>query len=316
MYDFSSCSHTRDAYGNALSTIGKEHKEIVVLDSDLSGSTKTAKFAKEFPDRFIDMGIAEQNLIDVAAGLSLCGKVPFVSTFAIFGCGRGWEQIRNTLALDSLTVNLVMTHAGLSLGGDGATHQSLEDIAIMRVIPNMQVIVPADSVETAEVIRYAAETAGPKYIRLSRRRTMDIFQKDEYTFDPKDYPVLEDGSDVTLFANGCMIREALKACYILRGQGISAKVINLHTVKPIMKKAITDEAARTGAIVTIEEHSVIGGMGSAIAEIVCQHKPVPMRIIGSNDRFGGSGSSDELYRELDLTPGNIVREVCDVMKMR
>jgi transketolase len=316
MYNFSHCSHTRDAYGDALVELGEHMPNLVVLDSDLSGSTKTAKFAKKFPDRFLDIGIAEQNLIDIAAGLSLSGKVPFVSTFAIFGCGRAWEQIRNTLALDNLTVNLVMTHAGLSLGGDGATHQSLEDIAIMRVIPNMQVIVPADSVETREVIRYAAENRGPKYIRLSRRRTLDIFREGDYQYDPKNYPVIEDGSDVTIFSNGCMIRESLKACQTLKKEGISAKVINLHTVKPLTKEIIISEAENTGAIVTVEEHNVIGGLGSAVAEVLSQNRPVPMRIIGVNDRFGGSGHVDELYREFDLTPEHIRRAVHEVIKMR
>lgn len=316
MYNFLHCSHSREAYGNALVELGEHMPDLVVLDSDLSGSTKTAKFAKKFPERFLDIGIAEQNLIDIAAGLSLSGKIPFVSTFAIFGCGRAWEQIRNTLALDNLTVNMVMTHAGLSLGGDGATHQSLEDIAIMRVIPNMQVIVPADSVETREVIRYAAETQGPKYIRLSRRRTLDIFQEGDYHFDPQNYPVIEDGSDVTIFSNGCMIRESLKACQTLKKQGISAKVINLHTIKPLSKEIIISEAENTGAIVTVEEHNVIGGLGSAVAEVLSQNRPVPMRIIGVNDRFGGSGHVEELYRELDLTPEHIIRAVHEVIKMR
>lgn len=316
MYNFSHCSHTREAYGDALVEFGEQIPNLVVLDSDLSDSTKTAKFARKFPERFIDIGIAEQNLIDIAAGLSLSGKVPFASTFAIFGCGRAWEQIRNTLALDNLTVNLVMTHAGLSLGGDGATHQSLEDIAIMRVIPNMQVIVPADSVETREVIRYAANTKGPKYIRLSRRRTLDIFRKGEYHFDPSHYPVIEDGSDITIFSNGCMIRESLKASQALKKQGISAKVINLHTIKPLAKEIIISEAGKTGAIVTVEEHNVIGGLGSAVAEVLSQNRPVPMRIIGVNDRFGGSGHVDELYRELNLTPEHISRAVNEVMKMR
>jgi transketolase len=316
MYDFSKCSHSRDAYGDALCELGKKYRNIVVLDSDLSGSTKTIKFRKIFPDRFFDIGIAEQNLINIAAGLSLSGKIPFVSSFAIFGCGRAWEQIRNTLALDNLTVNLVMTHAGLSLGGDGATHQSLEDIAIMRVIPNMQVIVPADSVETKEVIRYAAETKGPKYIRLSRRRTLDIFQKNDYEFDPRSYPVLEEGSDVTIFTNGCMIRESLKACYELKKQQISAKIINLHTIKPISIKSIIDEAKKTGGIVTVEEHSILGGLGSAVAEVLSQHSMVPMRIIGVNDRFGGSGQVDELYTKLGLTTEHIVKAVSEIMRTR
>lgn len=316
MFNFSRCSHTRDAYGNALVTLGKQNADLVVLDSDLSGSTQTAKFKKVFPNRFFDIGIAEQNLIDVAAGLSLSGKIPFVSNFAIFGSGRGWEQIRNTLALDNLTVNLVMTHSGLSLGGDGATHQSLEDIAIMRVIPNMQVIIPADSVETEEIIRYAAETKGPKYIRISRRSTVDIFDRNEYSYNPNQYPVIEDGADVTIFTNGCMIRESLKACYTLRDQGISAKVMNLHTIKPLAKRIILEEAKNTGAIVTVEEHSVIGGLGSAVAEYLIQEKPTPMRIIGVNDRFGGSGEVDELYCELGLTPESIIEAVKEVINLR
>lgn len=316
MYDFSKCTHSRDAYGNMLVELGKKHQNIVVLDSDLSGSTKTIHFAKQLPERFFDIGIAEQNMIDIAAGLSLSGKIPFVSTFAIFGCGRGWEQIRNTLAFDNLNVNLVFTHAGLSLGGDGASHQSLEDIALMRVIPNMQVIVPADSVETQEVIRYAAETEGPKYIRLSRRPTLDVFEKDSYRFDPCNYPVLEEGSDVTIFTNGCMIQESLKAWYELKKQQISAKIINLHTIKPLAEKVIIDEAKKTGCIVTVEEHNVIGGMGSAVAEVLSQHHPVPMKIVGVQDRFGGSGQVEELYQYLGLTPEKIVASVHEVMKMR
>jgi len=316
MYDLSDCSHCREAYGDVLAELGESNPRIVVLDSDLSGSTKTASFAKKFPDRFFDVGIAEQNLMDVAAGLSLCGKIPFVSTFAIFGTGRGWEQIRNTIAFDNLHVNLVFTHAGLSLGGDGATHQSLEDIALMRVIPGMQVIVPADCVETRSVIRYAADTPGPKYIRISRRRTLNVFSEKEYSFDLMNYPVLEEGTDVALFANGCMIREALKACYALRRESISAKVINAHTVKPLPKDVIVDAARQTGAIVTVEEHSIIGGLGSAIAEVVSEEYPVPVKRVGSKDRFAGSGSTDDLYMKLGINSDAIVHAVRTLVRQR
>jgi transketolase len=316
MYDFSKCSHSREAYADALIELGEIHPDIVVLDSDLSGSTKTKKFANRFPDRFFDIGIAEQNMINVAAGLSLSGKIPFVSTFAIFGCGRAWEQIRNTLALDNLTVNLVFTHAGLSLGGDGASHQSLEDVAIMRVIPNMQVIVPADSTETKEVIRYAVDNKGPKYIRLSRRRTLDIFEKGQYKYNPEWYPTLEDGSDVTIFTNGCMIRPSLQACYELRKQNISASVINLHTIKPVSRESIIKEARKTGCVVTVEEHHIIGGLGSAVAEILSQYSPLPMKFVGVQDMFGGSGHVDELYTKLGLTTENIVKAAKDVITMR
>lgn len=314
--DLSRCSHSRDAYGAALVEVGEGNPDVVVLDSDLSSSTKTVHFARRFPDRFFDMGIAEQNLIDVAAGLALSGKIPFVSTFAIFGCGRAWEQIRNTVALDNLTVNLVMTHAGLSLGGDGATHQSLEDLALMRVIPNMRVMVPADSTETREMVRFASREPGPKYIRLSRRRTLDLFSEEEYRYDPLSYPVLAEGDDVTICACGCMIREALLACRDLEREGISARVIDVHTVKPLAREAILREARRTGRIVTVEEHSVHGGMGGAVAELLAEGYPVPMRMVGVRDQFGGSGKVEELYACLGLDAGFIARTVQDLVRKR
>jgi transketolase len=314
--DFSKCSHGRDAYGEALVEVGEGNPDVVVLDSDLSNSTKTGHFARRFPGRFFDLGIAEQNLIDVAAGLALCGKIPFVSTFAIFGSGRAWEQIRNTVALDNLHVNLVMTHAGLSLGGDGATHQSLEDIALMRVIPNMRVMVPADSAETREMVRFASREPGPKYIRLSRRRTLDIFSEGEYRYDAASYPVLAEGSDVTICTCGCMIRESLLACRELEATGISCRVINIHTVKPLSRECILREARKTGCIISVEEHSVHGGVGSAIAELLAEEYPVPMKMIGVRDQFGGSGRVEELYAHFGLDAGFITRTVQELVRKR
>ncbi|NYT04805.1 MAG: transketolase family protein [Methanomicrobiales archaeon] len=316
MYDLNVCSHNREAYGRALVELGSTNPDVVVLDADLSTSTKTSIFAERFPERFIDVGIAEQNLLDIAAGLALSGKIPFVSTFSIFGCGRGWEQIRNTIAMDSINVNIVCTHAGLSLGGDGATHQALEDIAIMRAIPNMQVIVPADPVETRAVVQYAAAYQGPVYIRLSRRRSPHLFDAAGYRFDPKSYPVLREGDDVTILSTGNMIRKALKAAECLAEDGISAGVVNVHTIKPLARDAICSIAKKTPAIVTLEEHNVIGGLGSAVAECLVQDCPVPMRIIGVEDRFGCSGRVDELFEKFNLTPAHVAGVVKNLVRER
>jgi transketolase len=301
MFDLKRCSHARQAYGKKLAEIGRTDPRIVVLDSDLSGSTKTDHFAREFPDRFYDIGIAEQNLMDIAAGFAYSGKIPFVSTFSIFGTGRGWEQIRNMIGLDHLHVNLVMTHAGFSLGGDGATHQSLEDIALMRVIPGMQVMVPADATEAAAMTGYAARVAGPKYIRLSRRRTVDLFDPDEYRYEHSACPVLEEGTDLAILACGTMVKESLAACYALRKRGISAAVFNVPTIKPLNSETIAGIARKTGAIITAEEHNVIGGLGSAVSEAVSESCPVPVIRIGVHDRYGESGSSDDLFEKYGLS---------------
>jgi transketolase len=316
MYDLNTCSHNREAFGRALVELGTTNPAVVVLDADLSTSTKTSIFSEQFPERFIDVGIAEQNLLNIAAGLALSGKIPFVSTFSIFGCGRGWEQIRNTIALDSVNVNIVCTHAGLSLGGDGATHQALEDIAIMRAIPNMQVIVPADPVETRAVVHYAAAHAGPVYIRLSRRRSPHLFDTSEYRFDPKSYPVLRDGDDVTILSMGNMIRKALKAAECLADEGISAGVVNVHTIKPLARSQICSIAKKTPGIVTLEEHNVIGGLGSAVSECLIQEYPVPMKLIGVDDRFGCSGRVDELFEKYNLTPEHVVEVVRNLVEGR
>jgi transketolase len=300
MYDLSRCTHSRDAYGEALIELAKRNRDIVVVDGDVSNSTKTDRFAREFPERFINVGIAEQNMVNIAAGLARCGKIPFVSTFPIFGCGRAWEQIRNTVALDSLNVKLVMTHAGLSLGGDGATHQSLEDIAVMRVIPNLQVIVPADGPEVHSVIGYAVEHTGPVYIRLSRRRTMVLFD-DGYTYEQGEYPVIREGDDIAIFASGCMIREALIASEQLGKEGTSSRVINMHTVKPLARDCILRNARETGRVVSVEEHNVCGGAGSALAELLGEEYPVPMRRVGVHDSFGRSGPVDALFDLLGIS---------------
>ena len=299
-YDLSRCTHSREAYGEALIELARRNRDIVVVDGDVSNSTKTDRFAREFPDRFINVGIAEQNMVNIAAGLALSGKIPFVSTFSIFGCGRAWEQIRNTVALDSLNVKLVMTHAGLSLGGDGATHQSLEDIAIMRVIPNMQVIIPADGPEVRSVIRYAVNHSGPIYIRLSRRRTITLFDE-PYDYDQREYPVIRDGDDVAIFASGCMIREALIASEELAKKGTSARVIDMHTVKPLARDCILRNVRETGRVVSVEEHNVCGGAGSALAELLMEEYPVPMRRVGVQDTFGRSGPVDALFDLLGIS---------------
>lgn len=315
MFDLNKCSHSRHAYGKKLVEIGRNNPQVVVLDSDLSGSTKTEFFAKEYPDRFFDIGIAEQNLMDIAAGFALSGKIPFVSTFSIFGTGRGWEQIRNMICLDNLHVNLVMTHAGFSLGGDGATHQSLEDIALMRVIPGMQVLVPADAGEAASMTDYAARVTGPKYIRLSRRRTADIHAED-YLYNPTVYPTLEEGADLAILACGCLIKESLRACYALRKKGISAMVVDVSTIKPLHSDSITRIARKTGAIITAEEHNVIGGLGSAVSESVSESYPVPIMRIGVRDRYGESGSSDELFEKYGLSSRFIEEAAVKILTLR
>ncbi|WP_407282810.1 transketolase C-terminal domain-containing protein [Methanolobus sp. WCC1] len=314
-YNLNKWLHTREAYGLMLVELGVENEDIVVLDSDLSKSTKTSLFADAFPERFINVGIAEQNLMNVASGLSRCNKVPFVSTYAMFGCGRGWEQIRNGIAIDDLNVKIVLTHGGLSLGGDGSSHQMFEDVALMRVIPNMNVIIPADFNETKQVIKHAAQTNGPYYIRLSRRASPIVFG-DEYVYDPNDYPVVVDGDDVTIFSMGSMICNTLKACEMLQKDGINPRVVNVHTIKPIAKDCILKHAKETGLVVSVEDHNVLAGMGSAIAEVLIENHPVPMKMIGINDQFGGSGKMDELYSKYGLSPDSIYKSIKEFVEQR
>lgn len=298
---------TREAYGETLKELGAQIPEIVVLDADLSASTKTAVFAKAFPDRFFDTGIAEGNMMSVAAGLAASGKIPFASTFAVFGAGRAYEQIRNSICYPNLNVKVAVTHAGLTVGEDGATHQMLEDIALMRALPNMTVVVPADAAETAQVIRWAASYQGPVYIRMGRAKVEDVISPDA-EFVPGKSTTLADGSDVTLMACGIMTQQALQAAKMLAEEGISARVINMSYIKPIDEAAIVKAAKETGAIVTCEEHTVMGGLGSAVAEVVVRHCPVPMAMVGTEDVFGQSGKASEVLKVYGLTPEHIALE--------
>jgi transketolase len=279
---------TRDAYGDALVALGTEKEEVVVLDADLSVSTQTNKFAKKYPERFFNVGCAEQNLIGVAAGLAVAGKTPFVSTYAIFS-NRAWEQIRNTVAHDNLNVKIAVSHAGLTNGPDGASHQSLEDIALMRVIPNMTVIVPSDAVEAEKAVISEACRAGPTYIRLNRVKTPIIFDENNYNFVHGKAVLLNDGADLAIIATGTMVYEALEASKMLKKEDVDTCVLNIHTIKPIDKNIIIKIAKETGAVITVEEHSIYGGLGGAVAEILAETYPVPMKIMGVNDKFGESG---------------------------
>lgn len=296
---------TRDAYGEALKELGKINKDIVVLDADLSGSTKTGIFAKEFPERFINVGIAEQNLIGTAAGLATTGKIPFASSFAMFAAGRAFEIIRNSVAYPKLNVKIAATHAGLTVGEDGASHQALEDISIMRTIPNMVVLNPADGVETKAAIKKAAEYKGPVYIRLGRSKVPVIFDEESYEFEIGKGIKLREGTDVTIIATGIMVSLAMEAAEILKKEGLEARVINMHTIKPIDKDIILEAARETRAIVTAEEHNIIGGLGSAVAEVLVESYPTVMERIGVMDTFGESGNGDELLKKYGLTAENI-----------
>ena len=290
-----------------MKELGAQNPEIVVLDADLSASTKTAVFAKAFPDRFFDTGIAEGNMMSVAAGLAASGKIPFASTFAVFGAGRAYEQIRNSICYPNLNVKVAVTYAGLTVGEDGATHQMLEDIALMRALPNMTVVVPADAAETAQVIRWAASYQGPVYIRMGRAKVEDVISPDA-EFVPGKSTTLADGSDVTLMACGIMTQQALQAAKMHAEKGISARVINMSSIKPIDEAAIVKAAKETGAIVTCEEHTVMGGLGSAVAEVVVRHCPVPMAMVGTEDVFGQSGKASEVLKVYGLTPEHIALE--------
>ena len=296
---------TRDAYGKVLVELGSENENIVVLDADLTKSTKTEGFAKKFPGRFFQMGIAEQDLMATAAGLAAVGKIPIASTFAVFATGRAYDQIRNSIAYPKLNVKIVATHAGITVGEDGGSHQSIEDISLMRTIPNMTVIVPADGVEAAQAVRAAVQWKGPVYIRMGRLAVPVIFD-DTYKFQIGKANRLRDGKDVTIIACGIMVQAALEAAVKLGEQGISAKILNCASIKPLDEEEIISAAKETRAIVTAEEHSVIGGLGSAIAELVAKKYPVPVEMVGIQDEFGQSGTPDELLKEYGLTAGDIV----------
>lgn len=296
---------TREAYGEALCELGGLNRDIVVLDADLSKSTKTSVFAKAFPERFFNAGIAEQNLMGTAAGLAAAGKIPFVSTFAMFAAGRAFEQVRNSICYPRLNVKIAATHAGLTVGEDGASHQAIEDISLMRSIPNMTVIVPADAAETRQAVAFAAEYHGPVYLRLGRMGVPDIFPAD-YKFRHGKAALLAEGTNVTIIAAGVMVGPALTAAEELAKAGLSVRVLNMPTIKPIDSMAIKKAAAETGAIVTCEEHSIIGGLGSAVAEVLVESVPVPMERIGVADTFGESGTPNALLAKYKLTAADIV----------
>lgn len=297
---------TREAYGKALVKLSTLNENVVVLDADLSKSTKTADFKAVSPERFINMGIAESNMMGVAAGLSTCGKIPFASTFAMFAAGRAFEQIRNSICYPKLNVKVCATHAGLTVGEDGATHQSVEDISLMRSIPNMTVINPADAVETEAAILAVAEYNGPCYVRLGRLPVSVINNSENYRFEIGKGVTLAQGDDLTIVATGMMVELALEAKDELAKDGINARVINIHTIKPIDRDLLIKAAKETGVIVTAEEHSIIGGLGSAVAEVVTEECPVPVLKVGIKDTFGESGKPNELVKVYGLTTEAIV----------
>jgi len=295
---------TRDAYGQELVELGKQHPEIVVLDADLSKSTKTVDFARAFPERFFNIGIAEQNMIGIAAGMATTGKVVFASSFAVFAAGRAFEIVRNSVCYPALNVKVAATHAGVTVGEDGGSHQAIEDIALMRSLPNMRVVVPADGPSTRQLVAEAYRKPGPVYLRLGRSKIEDIYGEDRI-FDPEHANLLRPGNDVTLVACGVMVNAALKAAEQLAAEGISAAVLDMHTIKPLDEGTLLYWAKQTGAMVTAEEHSIIGGLGGAVAEYLSRTYPTPLVPVGVNDRFGQSGSPDELLKYYGLTSDNI-----------
>jgi len=297
---------TRVAYGKALVKLGEMNPDVVVLDADLSKSTKTDEFAQRFPERFFEMGIAEADMMGTAAGLAASGKIPFASTFAVFAAGRAFDQVRQVIAYPGLNVKIGATHGGITVGEDGASHQSVEDVALMRAIPGMTVIVPADAVETEKAVFAAARREGPVYIRLGRS-SVPVIYDEGYEFEIGRATLLRDGGDVTIIACGVMVQAALDAASLLGERGISARVIDMATIKPADQGAVVAAARETGAIVTAEEHSVIGGLGSAVCEITAEECPVPVERVGIRDVFGQSGAPDELLREYGLLPSDIVR---------
>lgn len=299
---------TREAYGKALVELGAENQDIVVLDADLSKSTKTADFAKTYPERFINVGIAEQNLLGISAGLSRYGKVPFASTFAVFATGRAFEIIRNSICYPKSNVKIAATHAGITVGEDGGSHQSIEDIAIMNSLPNMTVLVPADAKETNEIIKFAADYKGPVYIRLGRLNAEDIFD-DSYKFEYGKGVILCEGEDATIIATGLMSAIAKEACNTLKDEGINVRLIHMPTIKPIDREIIAKAAKETKFILTCEEHSIIGGLGQVVASVTSETNPTKVVKLGINDVFGESGTPKELLEKHGLTPENVIKIV-------
>lgn len=296
---------TRDGYGEALLILGEKSPQVVVLDADTASSTRTNVFAKKFPDRFFNVGVSEPDLIGVAAGLAVSGKIPFATAYSIFITGKGWDQIRHSVCYSNLNVKIVGSHAGLITGPDGATHQALEDIAILRCLPRIKILVPCDLIEARKATLAAAEIYGPVYLRLGRE-PLPIVTEESTPFVIGKANILRQGDDLAIITCGSMVGESLQAAEILAGKNIRVRVINLHTVKPIDEETIITAAKECGAIVTVEEHQIYGGMGSAVAEVVVKNFPVPMEIIGVKDKFGGSGEAEELLRAYGLKAENIV----------
>ena len=304
---------TRESYGKMLAELGAEHEDIVVLDADLAGSTKTGVFQKAFPDRFFDIGIAEANMAGIAAGLAASGKTVFMSSFAMFASGRAWEQVRNSIGYPHLNVKIGASHAGISVGEDGATHQCVEDIALMRVIPGMVVLSPSDDVEARAAIRAAYEHDGPVYIRLGRLAVPVINDEENYKFELGKGIVLREGTDLTIIATGLCVAEALGAADMLAEQGISAEVINIHTIKPLDEELVIASAKKTGRVFTVEEHSVIGGLGSAVCDCLSEKAPTPVKKIGIYDVFGESGPAKELIAKYKLDAAGICEQIKEVL---
>mgnify|MGYP003294669793 FL=1 len=300
---------TRDSYGSTLVELGKEHEEIVVFDADLAGSTKTGMFGKVFPERHFNAGIAEANMVGLAAGMAACGKVPFISSFAMFATGRAYEQIRNGIGYPGLNVKIGASHAGISVGEDGATHQCTEDIALMRQIPGMVVINPADDVEARAAVRAAYEHVGPVYLRFGRLAVPVYNDPETYKFEMGKGVVIKEGTDVTIFATGLCVKEAIEAEELLAADGISAEIINIHTIKPIDRELVVKSALKTGKVVTVEEHSIIGGLGSAVAEVLCEEAPTKLLRIGVRDVYGESGPALELIHKYELDAEGIHKQV-------
>lgn len=298
----------RGAYGKTLAELGRENPNIVVLDADLSCSTQTKVFAKEFPERFFNCGIAEQDMMATAAGLAATGKIPFASTFAMFASGRAWEQIRNSICYSNFNVKIVATHGGITVGEDGASHQALEDVAIMRAIPNMQVIVPADYNETVQVIKYAAQYEGPMYIRLARTSVYDVFDEN-YKFSPEKAYLYKEGSDVTIITNGETLAEVIDAADILKTKGVNAEILHVPVVKPIDADSIIKSASKTKFVITVENHSIIGGLGSAVCEVLSQSMPTRVYRIGIKDEFGQSGEQRALMEYYGLTGEKLANRI-------
>ena len=298
---------TRESYGNALKELGAKAKDLVVLDADLAGATKTNIFQKAFPERHFDCGIAEANMIDVAAGLSTMGLVPFAATFAMFAAGRAYEQVRNTIGYPHLNVKIGATHGGISVGEDGASHQCCEDFALMRTVPGMVVMCPADDVEARKMVEAAYEYVGPVYMRFGRSAT-PVFHNENYTFKIGKGEMIQDGKDVAIIATGIMVPEAIEAGKKLAEEGVSAMVINMATIKPIDEEMVLEAAKKCGKIVTVEEHSIIGGLGEAVCAVLSEKHPTPVKRIGVNDEFGHSGPAGELLKAFGLCADNIVAQ--------